>query len=362
VPVLRPAQLREAAATPQFFERGGLPGVEGDARLLAAPAANGGRAAIVVVGSSLEDRDEALSSLASLLLIGGPVALLLASAAAYWLATSALRPVEAMRRRAAEISARSPGERLPVPESRDELHRLGTTLNEMLGRLEEALQRERRFVDDASHELRTPLALHRAELEMALQYQSDAGELRRAIASAVEEADKVIDLAENLLVLARAGERPAAADVDVRGLIVNVAERMRPAAERANRRLVVGEADAVTVRGDRGRLERALANLVDNALRHGSGDVEISARAAGSSVSLHVTDRGAGFPADFLPRAFERFSRADRARAGNGTGLGLAIAAAIAERHGGRAGAANRPDGGADVWLELPIAAATSAR
>jgi len=355
-PVLGATDLARARREPAFFEREGLRGVEATARLLAAPAERAGRTAIVVVGSSLEDRDDALASLASLLLIGGPAALLLASLAAYWLAAAALRPVEAMRSRAADISAHSPGERLPVPAATDELQRLGTTLNAMLGRLEEALARERRFVDDASHELRTPLALHRAELEVALEYEGGEVELRGAIASAIEEVDKLTALAEDLLVLARAGDRAERAAVPVWPLLTRLAERLGPAAEKEGRRLMVDADRAGSVRADAAGLERALTNLVDNALRHGGGAIEVSARRDGEAVELHVRDEGPGFPRDFLPRAFERFSRADTARAGTGTGLGLAITAALAEAYGGRAMAANRPEGGADVWLELPRA------
>jgi len=114
------------------------------------------------------------------------------------------------------------------------------------------------------------------------------------------------------------------------------------------------------VRADRSRLEQALANLVDNALRHGRGPVRIEARAQGAWLELHVLDQGPGFPIPFLERAFERFSRADEARSGTGAGLGLAIAAAIAHAHGGTAQAANRARGGADVWLSIPAGARTS--
>ena len=128
---------------------------------------------------------------------------MLASLVGYFLAGLSLQPVEAMRRRAAKISAETPGERLPVPETRDELERLGSTLNEMLGRLEEGLQRERDFVADAGHELRTPLALLRTELELALRHGASEEELRGAIRGSIEEVDRLAQLADDLLLIAR---------------------------------------------------------------------------------------------------------------------------------------------------------------
>ena len=110
----------------------------------------------------------------------------------------------------------------------------------------------------------------------------------------------------------------------------------------------------VVVRGDRVRLEQALGNLVDNALRHGAGDVLLAARPGADGVELHVTDAGQGLAPDFIDHAFERFARADGGRARGGAGLGLAIVAAIASSHGGSAHAANLPGGGADVWIDLP--------
>jgi len=357
--VLGAADLRELPPGPAFFERDGLPGVEGQARLLAAPVDAHGRRLIAVVGSSLDDRQEALTGLAALLAIGGPVALLLASLAGYGAATGALRPVEAMRRRAAKISAREPDERLPVPAARDELSRLGKTLNQMLRRLEAAIERERRFVDDASHELRTPLTLHKTELELALRHAADERELRAAIASAIEEIDRLIQLAEDLLVVARSekgelalilGRLPAAE------LLSTVGERFRARAGQANRRLRIEVGEGVVVEGDRLRLEQALTSMVDNAFRYGEGEVRLWASRGPERVALHVSDRGPGFPDEFIARAFERFSRADGARTRGGNGLGLAIVETIAEAHGGRAAAKNRREGGADVWIEVPAA------
>jgi signal transduction histidine kinase len=261
-----------------------------------------------------------------------------------------------MRRRAAAISASRPEERLPLPEARDELRRLSETLNEMLGRLEAALERERRFVDDASHELRTPLALHKTELELAQRYATDEEELRAAIASAGEEVDRLIQLAEDLLVVARSeqGELTLTQrDVPVTNLLGTVGERFRARLEQSKRPLVVHGGDGA-VRGDRLRLEQALTSMVDNALRYGDGEVRLWARRNGSRVELHVSDSGPGFPPDFIGRAFGRFSRADAARARGGTGLGLAIVDTIARAHGGRSVAVNPPGGGADVWIELP--------
>jgi two-component system OmpR family sensor kinase len=167
-----------------------------------------GRRLVAVVGTSTEGRTESQADLAQLLLVGGPVALLLASLAAYGVAAAALRPVEAMRARAAEVSTAAPDQRLPVPPTHDEIARLGVTLNAMLGRLGEALAHERRFVADASHELRTPLAILKAELDLALSQERSPAELRAALSSASEETDRLTQLAEDLLTIAGANGCP----------------------------------------------------------------------------------------------------------------------------------------------------------
>lgn len=354
---LSAADLQRATAETTFFERSGLPGIEGPARLLATPVDAQRRHLVAVVGSSLDDRNEALASLAALLLVGGPAALLLASLAGYGAAAAALRPVEAMRRRATAISADEPDERLPIPPARDEVSRLGATLNRMLDRLEAALERERRFVDDASHELRTPLALHKTELELALRYGAGEQELRSAIASAIEEIDRLIQLAEDLLVVARSEKGRLALNlesVSVRDLLDTVRERFHARAAKLNRPLVVESVDDLVVEGDRLRLEQALTSIVDNALRYGEGEVRMWVREQDGLIALHVSDRGPGFPPEFIARAFERFATAYAARGRGGSGLGLAIVETIARAHRGSARAANGPRGGADVWIEVP--------
>ncbi len=323
-------------------------------RLFAMPIEHGMR--IVVVGESLAEHEHAIETLGGGLLIGGPLALLLASLAAYGLAAAALRPVEKMRQRAATISAGDVGSRLPLPDSVDEIYRLGSTLNEMLARLEQGFEHERAFIADASHELRTPLAVLKAELEVALK-QTRPGPVREGLASAVEESDRVIALAEDLLVLAAADRARLSLElrpVVVGGLLHAVGSRYEQVAASADRRLVVDPDSGTVLRADLARLQQALVNLVDNALRYGRGTISLSVQAREEQLEVHVTDEGPGFPPEFLEHAFERFSRADRARGRGGAGLGLAIVQAIARAHGGEAHVANRAGGGANVWLTLP--------
>lgn len=316
---------------------------------------------VVVAAVALDDRDATLRSLDTALLIGVPSALLLSALLSYGLAAGALRPVEAMRRRAERIDAPS-DERLPVPPSRDEIARLGRTLNAMLDRQAAGFRRERAFAADASHELRTPLTILRTELDLAARGERDADELRVALASASEETRRLERLAEDLLVLARAeAERPdERADVRVRALLEDARDRFSGAFAADGRTLSV-PADAAgtpgprTVPGRAGELERALSGLVENALRHGAGDVELRAEDVGGDVVLHVLDRGPGVPAELRGRLFDRFvTGAGDRRERRGTGLGLAIVAAVAAAHGGRAGVDDRPGGGSDAWLSLP--------
>jgi two-component system, OmpR family, sensor kinase len=356
-PQLTPAEAARAAQASFILTRPDVRSIAGQARLLARPAHARGRRFVVVVAASLDDRNESLRNLRTILLIGGPVALLLASLAGYAVSGTALRPVEAMRRRAAEISAAEPDQRLPLPDANDELRRLGETLNQMLGRLEAALERERTFVDDASHELRTPLAMHKTELELALRYAKTPEEMRAAMASAIVEVDRLSALAEDLLVLARSEQGKLALHlrrVRLTDLLGDVRERFATRIDGSGRTLVVEPTNGLTIDADPVRLEQALTNLVENAIQHGGGEITVRASESDGDLQIHVEDRGPGFPPEFLDRAFERFSRADQARGGDGTGLGLAIVEAIARAHKGKAHAANRNGSGADVWIELP--------
>jgi two-component system OmpR family sensor kinase len=267
----------------------------------------------------IDQRDEALTDLLQQLVVAGPVALLLASLAGYGVAAAALRP--------------------------------------MLARLGEALEHERSFVADASHELRTPLAILRTELELALAEGRSADELRAAVASAAEETDRLIQLSEDLLTIAQTerGELPLRiSPTALEETFATVGGRFSRRASAAGRAIEV-DAAGVELGADRLRLDQAIGNMVDNSLRYGAGTIVLSAVAREGEVEIHVSDRGPGFPPEFLDRAFERFSRRSPSRGDGGSGLGLAIVRTVARAHGGEAGAENLEEGGADVWMTIPL-------
>jgi two-component system, OmpR family, sensor kinase len=351
--LLTPTQLERARNGPIFVQRMRLGG--DDVRLLAQPVSAQGRRLVIVVGNPLGSRDAALATLRTELLVGGPIGLLIASAIGYLLAAAALQPVDRMRARAAAISSSRLSERLPVARSHDEVSRLGDTLNEMLARLETGMERERSFVADASHELRTPLAHLQAEVELALETPRTRAQLEGALREVGIETDRLSQLAADLLLLARSDKGKLTLRLDevaLGDLFQGVTARFDRRARDGGRRFEVN-APNIDVRVDRLRVEQALGNLVENALRHGAGTIRLSATHAYGTLEIHVADDGQGFPAGFAPHAFERFSRAEQSRSRGGTGLGLAIVAAIASAHGGTAEVVASARG-ADVRLRIP--------
>jgi two-component system OmpR family sensor kinase len=355
VPALTPEEAAAISPTATFLERP-VPGIVDSARLLARRVEANGRSRVVVVGSSLEDRNDALQNVVTSFLTGGAVAVLLASGVGYLLARAGLSPVEAMRRRAARISLARAGERLPLPAAHDEIRSLGETLNEMLARLQASFERERRFVADASHELRTPLAVIKAELEAALRSRGSEAEVRESLVAAMEESDQLAQLAEDLLLIARAADGlPVRRErVEVRELLEQAQQRFSDRAREHGRLIRVQAPDELSAQLDPLRIRQALGNLIDNALRYGAGDIDLTARRHDGAVELDVSDQGVGFPEDLEPRAFERFARGDRARARGGAGLGLSIVSAIAEAHRGTATIVEAGGARTTVRLRLP--------
>ena len=357
-PLLAADERRLALRRIVYLDKTVVPGLNEGSRLLATAVARNGQRLVLVVGATEQNDAETLSSFRDELLLAGPIALILASGVGYLLAGLSLRQVEAMRSRAAAISAETPGERLPVPPTGDELQRLGETLNEMLARLEATLERERQFVADAGHELRTPLALLRTELELALRQAHTPEELREAVRRSSSEADRLSQLAEDLLLTARTegGRLPLQLEqVAVDSLLVSVRSRFDWRAEELGKSVQANPAPGVSVTGDALRLEQALANLVDNALRHGGNEITLGAEVRDGCVELHVRDDGDGIETGFASRAFERFTRGDSARPETGAGLGLAIVRTIAESHGGTAHLDHADPRGTDAWIALPL-------
>ena len=355
--VLSPSQLEAGSQGVVYFEPHPVRGIENDARLLARPVSTEEGDFVIVAGASTGDRAETLAGLVATFAIGGPLALILASALGYFVAGAAMRPVEAMRARASRITLDRAEERLPVPPADDEIGRLAGTLNEMLARIEQSLARQRAFVADAGHELRTPLAILRGELELGLRHSDDPAATAAAIASAIEEADALQQLADGLLELARsdAGKlRLQRAETPVAELLERTRTRFAARAEGEGRTIEVDAPGDLAWSLDPDRIGAAIGNLVENSLRHGSGPIRLAAARDGDELRLEVRDDGPGFPPDFVPKAFERFTRAESGRTTPGTGLGLAIVAAIAEAHGG--GAEIVPSGGrgAAVAVRIP--------
>ena len=284
-------------------------------RVYAAPIANVAGGGAVLVAASTSDLSDTISTLHELTLLAALIAAGVGAGAAALLMRPALQPLARLDRAAGEIERTGdPTKRLPDPHRADEVGRLATTLNSMLDSLERSRESERRFLADASHELRTPLTALRGNVAHLARH----GATPALVADLEADAERLARLADDLLVLSREEASPAA-DEDVR-----LDELARDAgADRV-------EAEPVTVQGDRAALERALANLVENARRHGRGTVTVRVRADGDFAYLSVEDDGEGVHLLDRERVFERFH-------GDGSGLGLAIVRATAERHGGRA-------------------------
>jgi two-component system OmpR family sensor kinase len=356
-PLLSAATLR-TIRDPKFVR---LPAARGSSvlRAFVLPTTEG-QQLFVVVGSSMTEVSQTLARLRLLLAVADPAALALACLAAWLLAGAALRPVERMRREAAAISVSEPGRRLPVPGANDEVARLGRTLNSLLDRLQSAVDREQRLLDDASHELRTPLSILKAELDLTLSRARPPEELEAALQSASEETDRLARLAEDLLVLSRA----RAAGLQIHRMTTCFPELFdRACAGHRARASAHGtriecRAPAVEIPVDPMRLRQALDNLLDNAIRHGpeaGGLIRVEAAVSCEVATVTMENSGPGFDEELLPRAFEPFVRGGHDGAsGSGAGLGLAIVRAVAQAHGGTATAENVP-GGARLTMTLAL-------
>jgi len=336
-PLISPAQLVLARKSRLILTSSST----GDRARLAAEPFRSHAGWVAVASASLDTFDDTMSEVSRELLVGGIAFVAIAGTGAYGLARAALGPVERLRRQVASRSERDDQPGLQVPNTGDEIAALASTMNDLLSRLHGALARQRAFVADASHDLRL------------------------AVASAADEAARLNRLTDDLLVLARSDSDRMGLRLDptdLGALLEQTATRARLRAEPAGVACRVDVAPGIVAEVDVDRIRQAVDNLVDNALHFAPTGTEVvlSARTsdAGGVVTIGVADSGPGFPADFLPHAFERFRRPDnaRARSDGGSGLGLAIVSAVAKAHGGQAIAQNRDDGGAIVSITVPVA------
>lgn len=315
-----------------------------------------GVVAVVQVSQSLHATESVRQTLLSALLLGSPILVVVAVVGGYVLAGRALAPIDEITSAARRISAENLSGRIGLPPAQDEVGRLAATFDEMLARLESAFARERQFTHDAAHELRTPLAAMQAILTVIAERRRSVGDYETALADIAQETARLSALTEDLLGLARAGQPlETREDVDLSVLVPDVVETLRPLAEAKGLSLDCVADAGLRVRGDTDAIIRLLLNLVDNAIKFTApGGVVVRASAVDGRVRVAVTDTGEGVAAAHLPHLFERFYRAEEARATPGTGLGLAIALEIARAHGGDLTVESTEGVGSTFTLTLP--------
>jgi signal transduction histidine kinase len=335
-PLVTPEERARALAGDVVVVAGNRSGMSGGLQVSAVEAGPANDRVVVVAALTTADLESATTTLRNLLLIVFPLLLVVCALIAWRVIGAALHPVEELRSGASRIDGSSTDERLPVPPTRDEIAALATTLNEMLDRVAVARRTQRAFVADAAHELRSPLATMRTQLEVAQRLGDGDG----LPAELIPEVRRLSSLVEDLLLLARSDDgQPARGDrtvtVDLGALAHDVASRYASARVPVR---VLDPAERTHASGLYDELYRALANLVDNAVRHAASAVDVAVDVIGDATRLTVTDDGTGIPEADRERVFDRFTRLDdaRDRDSGGTGLGLAIARELLRRNGAR--------------------------
>jgi heavy metal sensor kinase len=297
------------------------------------------------------------------LVLGLTLLILMAVLGGYLLVQRALGPVDRIIRSAERISSRNLSERLPIPDTRDELERLSTALNGMIRRLDEAFQHNQRFLADASHELRTPLTMIQAELEAVIERTESRPDVRELAGSTLEEVERLKKIVEGLFALSRldAGEAlEQSIPFDLGELAATTADQMYLLAEDKHISIKCHSPQKVIVDGDRARLKQVTVNLLDNAIKYTppGGEVNVRVTTRNQKAVLEVSDNGIGIPSEAQPHVFERFFRVDKARSRElgGAGLGLSIVKSICTAHGGQVEVESTEGQGSRFIVELPLA------
>jgi two-component system, OmpR family, sensor kinase len=363
-----PALPLRASTLPQFYE---LPESDSESDdscrgiyQLVTPIITSGPSSIIVVTTSTEALSDQLDALQNVMAIAIVFSLLLAGCGGWFLARRSLSPLAGMASATEHITANNLGERLPVG-AKDELGRLATRFNELLSRLSASFSQQRQFMADASHELRTPLSVVRTAAQVTLQNpERSNSEYREALAVIEQQASRLSRVVEDMFALSRADMNQLPLDISELYLDEIVADTARAAgilAQRKGVHLKSQDLQEAPYRGDDRLLRRMISNLLDNAIKFTpeGGTVEVQFKRAGASYEITVVDTGCGIPDELQARVFDRFFRADRARAGTngsgGAGLGLAISRSIAELHKGQLTLQSSGPAGSTFCICLPV-------
>jgi heavy metal sensor kinase len=317
----------------------------------------------VTMAIATGDLDRTLTRGSVLLFATAPLFLAFAALGGYWMSRHALDPVDQMIQAARSIGAQDLARRLAVPSTRDELARLAETLNDMLARLESAFRKITQFTADASHELRTPVAVMRTSAEIALRKPRTEAEYRETLSQILHETDRVSQLIENLLALARAdsgGTQIQMERADMGAILAEACEKSRLLAEEKGVALSRnGAASPVWVQANASSIERLFLIVLDNAVRYtpGGGKIDVKLGSDEGFAVAEIRDSGIGISAEDMPHIFDRFYRADRARTREpgGAGLGLAIGQWIAQAHGGEIRVESEMAKGSSFKVRLPL-------
>ncbi len=349
--------------TPQTVAAAG-PGIR--AVRLVTPA-SGAESWTVDIGLRLAATEQTVASFVRRLAGGGALFVLAAVGGSFWLVQRAVSPVAAGIAAAQQLNPDDLSTRLPRTGAGDEVDRLAATINELLERLSRYHERAVRFTADASHELRGPLAAMRAAVEVTLQQPRPADEYREALGSLGEQCQRLTDLVNKLLLLARADTGQIELqheEVDLDSVVAEAVDTYRPLAEEKRIGVEWQSRGSVACQGDRMRLQQLVMNLLDNAIKFNSpgGTVKVALAAERASARLTVEDDGIGISPDHLGQVFERFFQADESRSGSGGGLGLSICRWVAGAHGGSIDVASQPGRGTCFTVTLPRSGVVAGR
>jgi heavy metal sensor kinase len=314
---------------------------------------------LVELGETLENDDEFVAGLLGRFAAPAAGAIVLAMPIGWFMARRALRPVEAVTRTATEIAAGAMDRRVAVRDQGDELMRLAQAFNAMLDRIQSLVGGMREMSDNLAHDLRSPLTRIRAAAEMTLSGDRPDGARSSLAATATEECDRLLEMIDTNLEITEAESgavRLNRIEIDLAELVGDACELFQTVAEDRKVELIAELPPHCALIADRQRLQRAIANLIDNALKYtpATGRVTVSLSDEGNEVLLAIADTGMGIPYDETTRIFERFYRSDGSRSQPGNGLGLSLSLANARAHGGRISVESIPGRGSTFTLVLP--------